>query len=248
MDEHEASQYQGSPELYMFLASTAHDMKNSISVLSGTLENLLAGAMASGAGTAGEESHPDYTQLGQMLYQTRRLNDNLMQLLALYKDVGKPGYPFEPVANSMEELVQQVASQARILLQSRGITLELDYPENALWTLDEDLIIGVLVHAINNAIRYTRDRLRLAICIDGDYLEIRVEDNGTGFPAVMLEAGTSAMKNHHGAVNFLNNSSGLGLYFSSEVAKMHVHRQRHGSIALENGGTLGGGCFVLRLP
>lgn len=248
MDEHEASQYQGSPELYMFLASTAHDMKNSISVLSGTLENLLAGAMASGASTAGEESHPDYTQLGQMLYQTRRLNDNLMQLLALYKDVGKPGYPFEPVANSMEELVQQVASQARILLQSRGITLELDYPENALWTLDEDLIIGVLVHAINNAIRYTRDRLRLAIRIDGDYLEIRVEDNGTGFPAVMLEAGVSAMKNHHGAVNFLNNSSGLGLYFSSEVAKMHVHRQRHGSIALENGGTLGGGCFVLRLP
>ncbi|WP_348694976.1 HAMP domain-containing sensor histidine kinase [Duganella fentianensis] len=248
MDEHEAPQYQGSPELYMFLASTAHDMKNSISVLSGTLENLLAGAMADSASVPREQSGPDYTQLAQMLYQTKRLNDNLMQLLALYKDVGKPGYPFEPVANSIEELVQQVASQARILLQSRGITLELDYPENALWTLDEDLIIGVLVHAINNAIRYTRDRLRLAIRIDGDYLEIRVEDNGTGFPAVMLEAGVNAMNSQRSAVNFLNNSSGLGLYFSSEVAKMHTHRQRHGSIALENGGTLGGGCFVLRLP
>src|SRR5574343_1603547 len=124
MDEHEAPQYQGSPELYMFLVSTAHDMKNSISVLSGTLENLLAGAMADSASGLREESGPDYTQLAQMLYQTKRLNDNLMQLLALYKDVGKPGYPFEPVANSIEELVQQVASQARILLQSRGITLE----------------------------------------------------------------------------------------------------------------------------
>jgi signal transduction histidine kinase len=178
--------------------------------------------MADGAGST--RANP--IQMAQMLYQTKRLNDNLMQLLALYKDVGKPGYPFEPVANSMAELVQQVASQARILLQSRGITLELDYPENALWTLDEDLIIGVLVHAINNAIRYTRDRLRLAIRIDGDYLEIRVEDNGTGFPAVMLEAGASAMNNQRSAVNFLNNSSGLGLYFSSEVAKMHKHRQR----------------------
>ena len=50
------------------------------------------------------------------------------------------------------------------------------------------------------------------------------------------------------SVNFISNSSGLGLYFSSEVAKMHKHRQRSGSIALENGGTLGGGCFILRLP
>ena len=30
-----------APELLMFLASTAHDMKNSISVLSGTLVRLL---------------------------------------------------------------------------------------------------------------------------------------------------------------------------------------------------------------
>jgi two-component system sensor histidine kinase SenX3 len=34
----------GSPELFVFLASTVHDMKNSISVLSGTLENLLVQA------------------------------------------------------------------------------------------------------------------------------------------------------------------------------------------------------------
>ena len=32
-------------ELFLFLASTAHDMKNSISVLSGTLERLIADAM-----------------------------------------------------------------------------------------------------------------------------------------------------------------------------------------------------------
>ena len=49
-------------------------------------------------------------------------------------------------------------------------------------------------------------------------------------------------------VNFLTNSSGLGLFFASEVAKMHKRRQRGGSIRLENGGPLGGGCFVLTLP
>ncbi len=240
MDEEEAQQHEGSPELFMFLASTVHDMKNSISVLSGTLENLLA--VPASAPSA------EYTQMAHMLYQTKRLNDNLIQLLALYKEVGKPGYPFDPMPRSVRELVEQATGQVRILLQSRGIALDLDFAPDAIWTLDEDLIIGVLVHAINNAIRYTRDRIRLSIRIDGDYLELRVEDNGDGFPQTMLDAGASAMAVQRSSVNFISNSSGLGLYFSSEVAKMHKHRQRSGSIALENGGTLGGGCFVLRLP
>jgi len=29
---------------------------------------------------------------------------------------------------------------------------------------------------------------------------------------------------------------------------MHRHRGRSGAVRLENGGTLGGGCFVLTLP
>ncbi|MHA4869261.1 sensor histidine kinase [Duganella sp. PWIR1] len=240
MDEQEAPQHEGSPELFMFLASTVHDMKNSISVLSGTLENLISAHPSS--------SDPQYGQMSHMLYQTKRLNDNLIQLLALYKDVGKPGYPFDPAPRSVRELVEQVSGQARTLLQSRGITLDVEFPQHAIWTLDEDLVIGVLVHAINNAIRYTRDRVRLAISVDGDYLELRVEDNGSGFPAALLEAGISAMDPQRAHIDFLSNSSGLGLYFSSEVAKMHKHRQRQGGIVLENGGTLGGGCFVLRLP
>ncbi|NRR33470.1 HAMP domain-containing histidine kinase [Oxalobacteraceae bacterium] len=251
----------GSPELFLFLASTVHDMKNSISVLSGTLENLLANTPPAplapdqadpdqGDGNTGAAGDPAaaYAQMAQMLYQTRRLNDNLIQLLALYKEVGKPGYPFEPQRLDMADLIEQVASQARVLLHSKGITLQLDAPPDLLWDLDEDLVIGVLVHAINNAIRYTRNRIRLAIAVDGDYLELRVEDNGSGFPPAMLEAGAAAMDPGRSGVNFISNSSGLGLYFSREVARMHRHRQRNGSIALENGGTLGGGCFVLRLP
>lgn len=246
MDDDQAQHYEGSPELLMFLASTVHDMKNSISVLSGTLENLIAGAAPPSVPAAPD--HPQYEQLGQMLYQTRRLNDNLIQLLALYKEVGKPGYPFDPAAHRVSERADQVKGQARILLQSRGVTLDADFPADAIWTFDEDLIIGVLVHAINNAIRYTRDRIGLTVRIDGDFLELRVEDNGGGFPPAILEAGADAMKTGVNKVNFLSNSSGLGLYFSSEVAKMHKHRQRHGGIALENGGALGGGSFILRLP
>jgi two-component system sensor histidine kinase SenX3 len=230
-----------SPELFLFLASTAHDMKNSISVLSGTLERLIDGA-------APPIAQPQMAQMAQMLYQTRRLNDNLMQLLALYKQVGKPGYPIDVQPLEIGHLIDQVAAAARVLLESRGVTLEVDAERDLLWHFDEDLIAGVVAHAINNAVNYTRDRIRLAIGQAGDCLEIRIEDNGAGYPAPMLEAGVAAAGGATGGINFLTNSTGLGLYFSSEVARMHRHRDRRGALRLENGGALGGGCFVLTLP
>jgi two-component system, OmpR family, sensor histidine kinase SenX3 len=230
----------GSNELFLFLASTAHDMKNSISVLSGTLESLLDDAPP-GVGAA-------YPQMAHMLYQTKRLNDNLMQLLALYKQVGKPAYPFDMQPLEISHLVLQVVSAGRILLKSRDITLETDFDPQLIWHFDEDLIIGVLGHAINNAIHYTKDRIRLAIATVDGCLEVRVEDNGPGYPAAMLEAGAAAVNGASSGVDFMTNSSGLGLYFSSEVARMHKHRQRSGALRLENGGAYGGGCFVLTLP
>lgn len=227
-----------SPELSLFLASTAHDMKNSISVLSGTLERLLDGASP--------ETEKAYAQMAGMLYQTRRLNDNLMQLLALYKQVGRPEYPFDIQPLEVGQLVEQVAAQARVLLESRGIAFEVEHDPELIVHVDEDLIVGVLSHALNNALNYTRDRIHLVVREADGGVEFRVEDNGAGFPPALLAAGAPDAR--AGGVNFLTNSAGLGLYFAGEVARMHRHRERHGAVRLENGGPLGGGCFILTLP
>jgi signal transduction histidine kinase len=226
-------------DLFVFLASTAHDMKNSISVMSGTLESLLDSAPAA---TAGQPM----AEMAQMLYQTRRLNDNLMQLLALYKEVGTPAYPLDIALMDVAQLGQQVAAGNRVLLGARGIAFDIAVTPGLCWHLDEDLVIGVVNHAINNATRYTRDRIRLSIAEQDGVLEIRVEDNGAGFPPALLAAGAAAGRAR--AVDFGANSAGLGLYFASEVARMHTHRGAFGAVRLENGGQLGGGCFVLRLP
>ena len=237
-----------SPELLMFLASTAHDMKNSISVLSGTLERLL-GDGGEGPKTGNEARSETYVQMAQMLYQTRRLNDSLMQLLALYKQVGTPAYPFDVQPIEAGELAAQVVAVGRVLVAARGIALEVDVEPNLIWHLDEDLVVGVVSHAVNNAVHYTRDRIRLSLRRIDDELEIRVEDNGDGYPQPLLDMnGDAALGGSANGVNFLTNSAGLGLYFSREVARMHRHRGRTGSVRLENGGVLGGGCFILSLP
>ena len=229
-----------SQDLLLFLASTAHDMKNSISVLSGTLERLLLDAVP------GKDAA--YPQMAQMLYQTRRLNDNLMQLLALYKRVGTPDYPFDVQPIEAGQLCDQVVALGQVLLNATDITFEVEVDPDLIWHLDEDLIVGVVSHAVNNAAHYTRDRIRLALCERDGLLEIRVEDNGAGYPQAMLAAGAAGLSGVSSGIDFRNNSAGLGLYFSREVARMHRHRGREGSVRLENGGALGGGCFVLNLP
>lgn len=230
----------GANELSLFLASTAHDMKNSLGVLSGTLEKLLD---QDAAATTSPLADPA-PQLAHMLYQTRRLNDNLMHLLALYKQVGHSAYPFDLQPLAIGHLVEQVVSGARVLLASRAIELDMHFDPSLVWHFDEDLIIGVLGHAINNAVNYTRDRIGVRIGLVDGQLEIRVEDNGAGYPQAMLDADLTPA----GSINFRTNSTGLGLYFSSKVAQMHKHRQRSGTVRLENGGAWGGGCFILTLP
>jgi len=227
-------------DLFVFLASTAHDMKNSISVVSGTLEGLLDGSPADLPDPAA------YPQMAQMLYQTRRLNDNLMQLLALYKEVGTPAYPLDIALTDVAQLGQQVAAANRVLLGARAIAFEISAAPGLCWHLDEDLVLGVINHAINNATRYTLDRIVLSLREESGMLEIRVEDNGAGFPPALLAAGAAAGRAR--AVDFGANSAGLGLYFATEVARMHTHRGATGTVRLENGGAPGGGCFVLRLP
>jgi signal transduction histidine kinase len=80
--------------------------------------------------------------------------------------------------------------------------------------------------------------------VDG-MLQLRVEDNGTGYPEFMLHSDSVAANK---GVNFFTGSTGLGFYFSSQVAHMHQNNGRMGSLTIENGGTYGGGCFVVSLP
>ena len=86
--------------------------------------------------------------------------------------------------------------------------------------------------------------LRLTVTSTASQLEFRVEDDGPGFPPTMLLETISAPSK----IDFSSGSTGLGLYFARTVAGMHKHQDRQGVLRLENGGTWGGGCFILQLP
>ncbi|GAA5786553.1 histidine kinase [Chitiniphilus shinanonensis] len=223
------------PDLAMILASSVHDMKNSL----GLMGRLLAKHEAVWEGIS-DEAQSEYSHL---LYEVNRMNANLISLLTLYK-LGKALYPFDPQPWQPAELCEEVAMQHRVLLSASKVALQIDVPEDLVWHYDTDLIAGVLGQALTNAINYTTDTVRLAAGVTDDELWLAVEDNGRGYPPQMLLDSRHAPRR----VDFSSGSTGLGLYFAEHVAQLHRNRERVGSLRLENGGTLGGGRFVITLP
>ena len=154
-----------------FLASSVHDMKNSISILIGGLEKTLL--------QVNPALFPAGVDMAHMIYETKRINNNLIQLLTLYK-TGHDLYPFDPQSQAVADMLRLISEQNLSLMASRNIGVEF----------------------------------------------------------------VDAMR----GVDFVGGSTGLGLHFSVVAAKMHRNRGRAGEIRLENSGSLGGGCFILRLP
>lgn len=219
-----------------FIASAVHDMKNSLNIQIGFMEELQAGC-------GGKIGEPMSKRLGQVIYEASRLNANLIQILSLYK-LGKSIYPMDISEHSVNELVEEIVLQSQPMMVHKGITVSVDCGEDCYWYFDRDLVAGILVNALNNAYNYTRDKIRIAAKAGDGVFEMRIEDNGAGYPESMLQGGVAKSK----GVSFSSGSTGLGFYFSSRVAQMHKNAGKEGAIEIENGGAFGGGCFILRLP
>lgn len=223
------------PDLSVFLVSSVHDMKNSLGLLSAMLEKMLA--------DLSPEDNADYDQLAHMFYEVKRVNSNLIHLLAVYK-LGKDLYPFDPQYHVVGDFLEEVVSQAQPLIASSKVSLEVECEDGLVWHFDDDLVSGVVNHALNNAVHYTRSKVKLIARQQGKQLEIRIEDDGRGYPPSMLIDGSLGRT----SIDFASGSTGLGLYFAEKVAQLHRNRGQSGCIKLENGGTYDGGCFVLQLP
>ena len=217
------------------LASTTHDMKNSLSMMLNVIDEIVD--------NCGPDNCSSHKQLLQMQYEAKRVNNNLVQLLTLYK-MDKNQLSINISLYPVSELLGETILQNRTLLDYKGIEIFSECPDDLSWFFDRDLISGVINNVLNNAFRYAKDKITLRASEKDGCLVISIEDNGEGYPDSMIESGNQTSK----GVSFKTGSTGLGLYFASVIAMVHKNKGREGSIALSNGGEYGGGCFTITLP
>lgn len=218
------------------LASAVHDMKNSLSMLLNSLEEVAEFCQPTTPDGAGK--------VAQLQYEGKRLNGQLVQLLTLYK-IGKSQYLLNLDEHDLADFLQEATLHHRELFKLREVELTVDAPPGLTWFFDRNLIHGVLNNVLNNAYKYTLNRVAVSARVEQGMLAVRVCDNGEGYPEGMLQSDSDHQQT---GISVTSGSTGLGLYFSQQVATLHRHKSKQGQISLDNGGIDGGGRFTIFLP
>lgn len=215
------------------LASSVHDMKNSLGMLLNTLAEVMT--------EYPPQNDAHAKSYAVLEYEAARINTELIQLLSLYR------LDYDNVRAHIDECVvqdvlgEQVARNHE-LLQTRAIALELECDESLVGYFDSDLVGGVINNVLVNCARYSKHKLKLSAEQTTQGFCITIEDDGPGYPQDMLNASTEFHP------HFSNGRPHLGLMFANRVALMHRNKSQQGFIRLSNDSTLGGGCFKLFLP
>lgn len=221
-----------APDFSMLLASSVHDIKNSLGMLLETLGEVIADA--------------DLTEPGErrrfaiLQGESTRINNTLIALLGLYRlGQGQIKARSEQVF-VRDFLEEQIASQ-QLLLDMRGLiaTLHCD-PEMDAW-FDARLIEGVVSNILVNAAKYARKTITINASKPAGTLLIEICDDGPGYPAPLLQGAVSQ------SIDFSSGSTSLGLYFAESIAQLHGKAAQRGRIELANNSD-GGGRFRLYLP
>ncbi|GGY64735.1 sensor histidine kinase [Marinobacter zhanjiangensis] len=222
------------PDFSMVIASAVHDMKNSLGMLLSTLDDLRKEQQGS------PEEHP---KLNILQYEAERVHSDLVQLLGVYR-LGEQRLSAHSDEHYVGDFLNEQLARHQALLDGYGIDYEIVADDSAVGFFDAELIAGVITSSLNNAIRYTRSRLRLGAREQDGWLVISIEDDGNGYPQSMRETGEALLR----APDFSTGSTSLGLYFASAIANLHHNGGRRGQIRLHNDGELGGGVFEVWLP
>lgn len=218
----------------MVLASSVHDMKNSVGMLLASLEGVIAHTQV---------EQPEQTKhFNTLHYEASRINSDLVQLLTIYR-MENSLLPIQIDEHYVIDVLEDQVARNHILLETGDIQLTTHCEDDLKWYFDNDLLGSVVHNIFVNCIRYSKSRLLVSAKVVDDFLCITIADDGPGYPDHMLEEPTGKMP---GDVN--DGGTHLGLYFADRIVAMHKQNDLYGYISLENGEPYGGGVFKLFIP
>jgi len=219
----------------MVIASTVHDMKNSLATLTQAHSEWLAKLSI---------QQRDTPEHGVIEYEFANLNGMLVQLLGLYK-LGVNQLPLRPDYHELDDFIEAQLAHHQEVLASRGIAARVDITDaSPLGFFDRELVGSVVGNIIVNAIGFAREQLAISLGEQDGQLKITINDDGPGYPAYLIERQIDYVQ----GINQGTGSTGLGLYFAAHIARLHVRNGIQGRIEIANGGVLGGAMFSIYLP
>jgi len=214
------------------LASSVHDIKNSLTALRALLSQLE---------TVYQDPKP--TEFRQLEFETNRMNNCLMQLLTLYK-IDLSQFSLSIDEHSAADILEDVVAQQSTLLSLSNIQLITECHDELFCYCDNALISNALCTLVNNAQRYCQSKVLLSVVQEDDYIVFCIEDDGKGFPENLISSDYKQFPQ----IDLANGNTGLGLFFTETIAQLHIKGDKRGFIMTDNNSQFGGARFKLYLP
>ncbi len=216
------------------LSEVAHELKTPLTVIRGSVEVLLDGAVPA-------ERYPEY--YARILRETDAMTKLVSDLLDATRSEEK--FRFDPQKTDLSALLKAVCDDMRDVASSRGVVLQWD-PRATLPTLslDPDRMGQLAVILLDNALKHTPEGGTVTLFLDrkGKTALFGVKDNGAGIapedlPHVFDRYYKAPV--HRGG---LAGGTGIGLFVAQKIARLHG-----GSVDVESKPGKGA-CFTVRIP
>ena len=208
----EAQLWQAMEERKRLNAAFSHDLKTPLTILQGHTEMLLADI-------------PDETisreellqSIQTISHQIDRINGYVKTMNSIQKLEDYEIHPREVTAEAFTQLLSDIVYG---LFEPGKAVIENTLSENPL-NLDMEAISQICENLVSNALRYTKEALRVSISRQDDALILVFTDDGSGFSQKDLKA--AAQPYYRGQNNGSEHSShlGLGLYICDLLCQKH---------------------------
>jgi PAS domain S-box-containing protein len=219
-----------------FLAMLGHELRNPLAPLSNALEVLGRRGVADPALATLRD------MMKRQIEHLTRLVDDLLDVSRI--DRGK--IELRRSWFNLSDVMRAAADSMRPLLDSQGHSFSLSLPEpDVRLFADATRLEQVFANLLNNAAKYTPrgGRITMKADGDGDFVAIRVRDNGIGVSAAMREDIFNLFTQAARLPDRVSEGLGIGLTLVKRLVELHG-----GVVAVESPGENQGSEFVVRLP
>jgi len=205
---------EGKAYVEQYVQSLTHEMKSPLAAIRGAAELL-------------QEPLPDADRVHfarSIQGQEQRLTETIDKLLAL-AEVEQHGWLQKRERIDLGPLLQAAASAVAMRAQAAAVAIDVEVPDGLVIQGDGYLLRQALNNLLENALAFSSadSRLQLSAAREGDGVVLRVADRGSGVPDYALDRVFERFYSLARPATGLR-SSGLGLSFVQEVARLHGGR------------------------
>jgi two-component system OmpR family sensor kinase len=191
-----------------FVADASHELRTPLAILQGELELAAAG-------------DPDRDELVRVVASATEETDRLValaeELLALAR-LDEEGLTVRARPVAARELLEEVTAAFAPRAAAEGRTLVVVAPAGVVALGDALQLRQALDNLVDNALRYGGGTIRLDARAGDEHVELRVRDEGAGFPPGLLERAFDRFARGEGERRA---GAGLGLSIVAAVAAAH---------------------------